>query len=293
VGGRNVGKDPGMERIATPPRSYELAPATRGQARAVVATLWLELVLGGAYYEAVGGTVDYLAICAAAFAPAVFWLWYFYSKDKLDPEPKRLIAKTFLLGMLLGVPATFLELLFINSLAVSVVIAPAIEESLKYAGVRFTVYRSAEFDEPLDGIIYAAAIALGFASVENVFYLLATYFSVTDAEPPLEVMSPFGAVASVFAIRALISVPSHVLFSSMWGYALGRGKFLQPAEARALIRMGLLYAILCHGLFNFSASRLPEGALGVLLLVAILWRVLRRRIRETQRETPRRAGRDA
>jgi RsiW-degrading membrane proteinase PrsW (M82 family) len=238
-------------------------------------------------------SVDYLGICAIAFGPAVFWLWYFYSKDKLDPEPKRLIAKTFFLGMLLGLPATFLELLFLDSLVVSVLIAPAIEESLKYAGVRYTVYRSAEFDEPLDGIIYAAAVALGFASVENVFYLLAIYFSVTDAEPTLEVMSPFGAVASVFAIRALISVPSHVLFSSMWGYALGRGKFLPAIEARMLIRWGLVYAIVCHGLFNFSASRLPEGALGVLLLVTILWRVLRRRIREVQTNAPRHARPDA
>jgi RsiW-degrading membrane proteinase PrsW (M82 family) len=234
--------------------------------------------------------VDYLAISAVAFAPAVFWLWYFYSKDRLDPEPKRLIAKTFLLGMLLGLPATVLELLFLDSLTVSIAIAPAIEEGLKFAGVRFTVYRSSEFDEPLDGIIYAAAVALGFASVENVFYLLAAYFSVTDAAEPLAVMSPFGAVASVFAIRALISVPSHVLFASMWGYALGRGKFLPAHEAAPLIRWGLLYAILAHGLFNLSAARLPEGALGILVLVAVLWRLLRRRIREVRGDTRRSAG---
>jgi RsiW-degrading membrane proteinase PrsW (M82 family) len=230
--------------------------------------------------------VDYLALLAAAFAPGVFWLWFFYSKDRLDPEPKRLIARTFGLGMLLGVPATFLELLVPSSVVFSVLLAPPIEEGLKYLGVRWTVYRSQEFDEPLDGIIYAAAIALGFASVENGLYLLATYLYVIDPEQQFQIMSPLGAVASVFTIRALISVPSHVLFSSMWGYALGRAKFSEPAIGRSLIRTGLLFAILSHGLFNLSASWLPEGALGVLILIAILWRVLLRKIREASRPSP-------
>ena len=230
--------------------------------------------------------MDYLAVVAVAFAPGVFWLWYFYSRDSFEPEPKKLIARTFGLGVLLGVPATILELFFAHSLLLSALVAPVIEEGLKYAGVRLTVYRSAEFDEPMDGIIYAAAIALGFASIENGFYLLATYLRALDAQQPLQVMSPLGAVASVFTIRALISVPSHVLFSAMWGAALGRAKFSSAGRPHTLVRGALLLAILCHGLFNLSASWLPEGALGVLLVVAVLWRLLRRRIREALSASP-------
>ncbi|MER3422235.1 MAG: hypothetical protein C4293_02395, partial [Nitrospiraceae bacterium] len=74
-----------------------------------------------------------------------------------------------------------------------------------------TVYHESEFDEPLDGIIYTAALALGFASMENWLYLLAAYLGADETAQASEVLSPFGVVISVFVIRALLSVPSHVL----------------------------------------------------------------------------------
>ncbi|MGH7229809.1 MAG: PrsW family intramembrane metalloprotease [Nitrospiraceae bacterium] len=232
--------------------------------------------------------LNYAAVFAAAFAPGLFWLWYFYRKDKLEPEPKKLIIKTFFVGIALGIPATFLELLFTESLLVTILIAPVIEEALKYSGVRLAAYRRPEFDEPLDGIIYTAAVALGFASMENVFYLLAAYLSAHDTAKSLEVLSPFGVVISVFVLRALMSVPSHVLYSSMWGYALGRAKFMDRASGRSLILKGFLAAVLCHALFNFFASRLPQAAVGELLLVTILWVVVLKRIAEGQRISPHR-----
>lgn len=233
--------------------------------------------------------LDFLALFAAAFAPGLFWLWYFYRKDKLEPEPKTLIIKTFLIGILLGIPATFLEFLFTESLVVTIVIAPLIEEALKYGGVRFTVYQKAEFDEPLDGIIYTAALALGFASMENWLYLFAAYLGADEAAEALDVLSPFGVVASVFIVRALLSVPSHVLYSSMWGYALGKAKFTDLQEGRALIRRGFLLAVFCHGLFNFFASNLPGAALGEVMLVAAMWWIILRRIGEGLKASPHRS----
>ncbi|WP_447978320.1 PrsW family intramembrane metalloprotease [Candidatus Nitrospira bockiana] len=230
----------------------------------------------------------YLMLFALSFAPGLLWLWFFYRKDTLDPEPASLIIKTFLIGMGLGVPATVLELLFTESAVVTVAIAPVIEELLKFAGVRFTVYRRAEFDEPLDGIIYTAAVALGFASIENGLYLLATYLTAVDTAASLNVITPFGVLTSVFLVRALLSVPSHVLYSSMWGYALGRAKFSAPGEGRRLLLTGLVLAILCHALFNFFASHLPQAALAELLLVAIMWRVVFKRIDEGLRTSPHR-----
>ena len=115
--------------------------------------------------------MDTLTILALGLAPGIFWLWYFYRKDKLEPEPKHLIIKTFFLGMVSAVPAIILETPF-KGLLLTVIAAPVIEEYLKYFVVRRTIYNHAEFDEPMDGIIYAAAAALGFASAENTLYLL-------------------------------------------------------------------------------------------------------------------------
>ena len=231
----------------------------------------------------------FILLLLAAFAPGLFWLWYFYKKDQLEPEPKRLIVMTFLLGMVLGIPATLLEFLFTQSLLAIVLVAPIVEEGLKYSGVRLTVYRSAEFDEPLDGIIYTAALALGFASVENWLYLLAAYFNATDIAQSTEPLSPFGVVTSVFVIRAFLSVPSHVLYSSMWGSALGRAKFTDPARGNAMIRRGLLLAILCHGLFNLFASHFPEGVVEEVILMIVMWVIVLRSIREGQKASPHRS----
>ncbi|HJU05110.1 MAG TPA: PrsW family glutamic-type intramembrane protease [Nitrospiraceae bacterium] len=233
--------------------------------------------------------MSYAALCAASFVPGLFWLWFFYKRDSLEPEPKRLLITSFFVGIGLGIPATFLEILFNDSLLMTVLIAPVIEETLKFGGVRFTVFRHPEFDEPLDGIIYTAAVALGFASMENLFYLMAAYLNASDTSQSLEVLSPFGVVMSVFVLRALMSVPSHVLYSGFWGYALGKAKFMDRAAGRSLVLKGFLLAIFCHGLFNFFASRLPQAALAELALVAILWAVILRKIAEGLKLSPHRA----
>src|SRR5919199_1920732 len=114
------------------------------------------------------GTLVILAI-----APAFFWLWWFYRKDRYDPEPRGLILKVFFLELLLlkvipGAGGGSFAAAIIGNL---LVIAP-IEEYGKYLVVRRWAFRHPAFNEPLDGIIYAAAAALGFAALENFFYLL-------------------------------------------------------------------------------------------------------------------------
>ena len=79
------------------------------------------------------------------------------------------------------------------------VIGPC-EEIAKFLAVRLFVYRNHEFDEPLDGIIYAAAAALGFASLENVLYVIDWHTGVTSS----------GARS---AMRSLLALPGHVIFA--------------------------------------------------------------------------------
>ncbi len=75
----------------------------------------------------------YFLIIAVAFAPGLFWLWYFFRKDKLHPEPLYLIRKCFLWGMAAIIPAGFFELSFgfVSSFWQFVFIAPIIEELIK------------------------------------------------------------------------------------------------------------------------------------------------------------------
>ncbi len=185
-----------------------------------------------------------------AIAPAVFILWYVYRKDCYEPEPLRLVVWVFLLGALSVIPAVVIEYPFPSGVISSSVIAPFVEEMVKFCVVFFFVYRLPEFDEPVDGIVYAAAAGLGFAAVENIFYVLD------------------GGIA-VGVLRAVASVPGHMIFSAIWGYALGTAKFRPKSVRGPVIIVGLPGAMVLHGTFNFLLEVYEVAGL-VLILVLII-----------------------
>ncbi len=153
-------------------------------------------------------------LIVVAFAPGVFWLWYFARKSVYRPGPRRLLVLTFLLGMVATIPAGILNSVFVDeavaseeariasvAMAMLLVVGP-VEETAKFLAVRFFAYRSLYFDEPTDGLLYSAAASLGFASLENLIYVL-----------------EFGP--GVMILRAPLSTLAHVIFASVWGLALG------------------------------------------------------------------------
>jgi protease PrsW len=220
--------------------------------------------------------MDFLIVAAVAFAPGLFWLWYFFKKDRTHPEPLYLIRKCFLFGMAAIVPALLVELslAFVSPFWQFVFVAPAIEELIKFWIVRGAVYDRVEFDEPVDGIVYAAAAALGFATAENALYLFKAYEMGTET------------VATLGTIRAFLSVPGHALWSAMWGYALGFAKFSDAKRGRELIVRGLLLAAVLHGIFNLVCLSGPLFAVGMLIVVPIFWSITNRRISEAIAASP-------
>ncbi|HOI57622.1 MULTISPECIES: PrsW family intramembrane metalloprotease [unclassified Methanoculleus] len=220
--------------------------------------------------------IEPLVILALALGPGVFWAWYFYRRDKLNPEPAALIVKLFLLGVLVTFPVAFVEgffgLFIASSLAMGAVVAPIVEEYGKFWVVRRFAYPNTEFDEPMDGIVYAAAAALGLASLENVLYVFAAY--VTSPELAL----------STIVVRAIFSVPGHALFSGVWGYALGRAKFAPAEERSGIVLRGLALGMVLHGIFNFLlfSSEIVAYAIAVFILVLTpgLWILANRNIRQ-------------
>jgi RsiW-degrading membrane proteinase PrsW (M82 family) len=213
--------------------------------------------------------VDIWFILVIALAPGLFWLWYFYHQDIYEPEPLSLVIKMFSLGMVVTIIAFKCEDLvgiFISGIIFAAVAAPIIEESIKFFVVKFFVYNNHEFNEPMDGILYASATALGFATLENVLYIL--------GEPSLSSFFITGT------FRALISVPGHALFGVFWGYGLGIAKFRPPGKRGTVILGGLLLGIAVHGLFNFLLEQSYAG-LTVLVIVIIpcIWWVAEKKIR--------------
>jgi len=222
-----------------------------------------------------------------AFLPGILWMWYIYRSDKFEPEPLGKIILVFFGGFFAVLPVVLLEVGMssllglsgdIDSLYEAVgsswFVAGIVEEFAKFAVVLFAVYYTKEFDEPIDGIVYSSAAALGFATLENFFYMM-----------------KHGT--AIILIRGPLSTLGHLLFSSIWGYGMGRGKF-HPRIARRLAVSGLLLAAAAHGLFNFllMSQKVFGSALGALLSLCVLpftvslWMLLRHEIYKAEAVSP-------
>ncbi len=174
-----------------------------------------------------------VGIVALALAPLAFLLWFFYTRDKLNPEPRGLVLKIFLGGVLAFIPV-FLVRQFVplSAWLMAVLVVPVLAELAKFWVVKRGVYDHPEFDEPVDGIIFAAAAGLGFATLEVIGSMLYAYFNVGRLGLPGETTAAWPALLNMFALQGLLVGPGHALWSSLWGYALGLAKFLPPPRAR-------------------------------------------------------------
>lgn len=214
--------------------------------------------------------MDLLIILPVAIAPGLFWLWYFYKRDEYEPEPLSLLAKLFFLGMAAALIAGAAEMAagrFVTGILFFVLAVPVIEECSKFFMVLIFAYRDHEFDEPMDGIVYATAAALGFATIENLDYLMS--------------LPPDSSVLVTGTLRAILTVPAHALFGIFWGYGLGIAKF-SPAQTRAgIILAGLILGGGVHALFNFLLEASYTGfAILLLVVLPLAWWVTEKHIRK-------------
>lgn len=123
-----------------------------------------------------------LGLFVLAVAPTIFLLWFFLNQDRYKHESRKLLTVTFILGALSTLLAAVLELILTivfpeGSTVLGIFVyflfeVALIEESMKYFAVRIYAYRSKLFNEPIDGLIMGVTAALGFATVENVLYVM-------------------------------------------------------------------------------------------------------------------------
>lgn len=214
--------------------------------------------------------------------PLVFWAVYHYYKDRHLPEPIGHLVLAFGLGLLAAGLSQLLYMALeplglrydagyladtstLGLLAYALLAIGPIEELSKLLLFVLVVIRFEEFDEALDGIIYASFIGLGYAAIENWQYL--------------EYLTPLEATARGFASPVV-----HIVFASIWGRWIGQavvdGTALLPA-----ILAGFVIAALLHGLYDFMVLLQPYSALpfaAALIVLIWLWRLrlLRRLARE-------------
>ena len=195
--------------------------------------------------------------------PSLVWLFYYLRKD-LHPEPKKMILKMFLLGCLITAPVFFIQVGLVkglHQLAILpfLIIHPTVleiikwfliialsEELLKYVVVKLGVLGNSALDEPLDIMLYMVVVALGFAAVENVFYL----FSPIDN---ISLSSMLQTTLIISVIRFVGATFLHTLCSALVGYFAALAS-LRNKKGLLLTVTGIVLAVLLHGWYDFAIS---------------------------------------
>ncbi|MBX4209382.1 PrsW family intramembrane metalloprotease [Candidatus Parcubacteria bacterium] len=195
--------------------------------------------------DIIGTTSSATQIMYAAFGgilPALFWLWFWLQEDKLHPEPRSRIMLAFLGGMA-AVPLVYpLEKLVIGHFgltASTIWIWALIEEAAKLVIVWFVALRSRDYDEPIDAIEYLITVALGFAALENVLFIL---------NPLLDGHAIQGLVTG--NMRFVGASLLHVVSSAVLGYCIAREFYRGPLAKTAWRVGGLAVAAALHAMFN-------------------------------------------
>jgi len=182
-----------------------------------------------------------MTILFASLAPVFVILFYIYFRDKYDREPIGLLVKALLLGIIIVIPVIFVERLLLNLMPPAgkvgeaayhaFVIAGTTEEVFKFLALYLLVWKSPSFNEKFDGIVYAVFVALGFAGVENIIYVLE------------------GGMQTAIT-RALTAVPAHAIFGITMGYYLGIARMYKELRVSYLGR-ALMVPIILHGIYDF------------------------------------------
>ena len=229
---------------------------------AVMVVVELALVGAAVVQRPVFGVLAVLSV-----GPALGLAGYIWLSDP-EREPLRTLLATFVLGILFatfaGVVNT-LGLLFLSGTGAGeaalvpfffLVVAPT-EEFVKWLAVRFHAYRTRWFGSAFDGAVYGAMAGLGFATIENLTYVVG---SVQVAGQPGTLVT----VSGVAVTRAIVG-PNHVLWAAISGYYLGLANVVPANRSRVAVR-GIAVAALLHGFYNSTVGPVTEllaGATGV------------------------------
>lgn len=205
---------------------------------------------------------------ALGILPALLWLWFWLREDP-HPEPRSILILTFIAGMAAVFLAFFLEYAVLKSfekiniektLFGSVIILflwALIEEVVKYLAAKHTALENPNFNEPVDALIYLITAALGFAALENVFFLF-------------DICEKGGMLSGLITgnLRFIGATLLHTATSAVVGASIAFS-FFHKEDRRRNVVGGVILATILHFIFNYFIIKI-EGV-NVLKIFIPLW----------------------
>lgn len=207
--------------------------------------------------------------------PTIVWLLFWLREDRFQPEPRGLLILTFIAGLLSVFIVLPLESLIksIGAIGVEKIFLFAVAEEFVKFGVVFLIdFNSSYLDEPIDYAIYLITGALGFATMENVLFLLS---------PGLQTDISF--IIETGTLRFLGATVLHSILAAILGIIIGFVFYKRKFTKFLFILLGLAIVIILHTIFNYFIIKYIhiDGflTLGILWLVSLIIIVLFERVR--------------
>lgn len=218
-----------------------------------------------------------------SLVPAALWLIFFYQLDRLEPEPKGMVFNVFVVAILLmaALQQPILQGLYqvsswLNTsswyrLFGGILLIGVFEQYVVYLTVRFAVFDHREFDERVDGVIYATAAGLGVATVVNFVY----------------VINRGGVDLDVGSIRMVINALAYGSIAGVLGYFIGQVKFektpwyyLPSGFGIAALLNGIIFYLLDQPSRGLNVGKpwadlIVTAIIAVVLLVVVFWLISR------------------
>lgn len=212
-----------------------------------------------------------MLLLALAIAPGLAITLFIIYRDKFEKEPRKTLLISFAWGVISTIPAAIVELVADKQFeAVDVggiimftfLFVAVVEELVKYIPLRYYAFTRKSFTEPLDGIVHGVMIAMGFATLENIGYVV------------LQEQTTAEAFRTAWQ-RMLLAVPGHATWGVIMGYFVGLAKF-DYRRRPLLLFTGLLLAVAGHGTYDswlFVGQRVDESTATFLVIGAIVTNV--------------------
>ncbi|HNZ84041.1 MAG TPA: PrsW family intramembrane metalloprotease [Candidatus Pacearchaeota archaeon] len=208
---------------------------------------------------------SFIFLILISVIPSLIWLFHYLGKD-INPEPKRILLSIFILGALVTFPTAIIEIFlsgvldkipiidsipWLRIFIYSAVVIGLVEELAKFFFVA-AISQFKCFDEPIDAMIYMVTSAMGFAALENLFYLMGNNFS-----PQTNI--------TIAVFRFLGANFLHALCSAILGYFFAKSIINRK---KIILISGIIISALLHGIFNYYI--MEKNPYFFLYIIAIL-----------------------
>ena len=190
---------------------------------------------------------------ALSIIPSIILFAIVWKYDTVEKEPASLLWKLFFCGALTTISAILIGLLgegalnaivsdresFLYLFIDNFIITALVEEGGKFFALKKITWKNKEFNYTFDGVVYAVAVSLGFATFENIMYVFAN-----------------GVGTAI--TRAIFSVPGHVIDAIFMGYFYGLARYAEGVgeekEVKLYLKEALLIPVVMHGFYDFCLS---------------------------------------